>query len=266
MIMSDCFENITSDQTVYYKHARGMRYVFGREFHQFHEILLFKSGEGYFVCDQKSFRLKHGDLVIIPKNTFHTFNLSCDDSEYERYVFDFYDTEELSYLISKNMTCTAIIESLPDFFIYELERLDDSKYSESERLVLVHSILKCILVEIGHLLPNSDTATVSTGKITAACIKYINDNIRESLTVDKISCALNYSRSRIAHEFKKDLNMSVYKYVIEKKLIGAHIDIMSGTPAVKACEGYGFSDYSCFYRHYKKRFGASPTSNTAKWR
>lgn len=263
--MSVCFENIISDQTVKYKHARGMRDVFGREFHQFHEIFLLKTGDADFMTDRESYRIKPGNLVIIPKNTFHTFNVRCDESDYQRCVFNFYETDELSPIIMQNMTSAQVIDSLPDFFIHEIERLDDSKYSESERLILAHSILRCVLVEIGHLLPSSDKTVGSAGKITSACIKYINDNIRESLTVDKISCAINYSRSRIAHEFKKDLNMSVYKYVIEKKLIGAHIDIMSGIPAVKACECYGFSDYSCFYRHYKKRFGASPSAKVSKW-
>ena len=61
------------------------------------------------------------------------------------------------------------------------------------------------------------------------------------------------------HAFKTELNIiPAYKYIIEKKLIYAHKDIIASILPTEVSSKYGFSDYSCFYRHYKNHFGISP--------
>ena len=61
------------------------------------------------------------------------------------------------------------------------------------------------------------------------------------------------------------MKISIYRYIILKKLAFAQIDIKKGVPVTEVCYKYGFSDYSCFYRHYKKVFGVCPSDQTAKW-
>ena len=67
------------------------------------------------------------------------------------------------------------------------------------------------------------------------------------------------------HAFKTDLGIPLYRFIIEKKLFYAHKDMKSGISATEAAQKYGFSDYSCFYRHYKKLFGTAPSEKSSKW-
>ena len=262
--MKNTFTHIIQTPNIKYKHAKGMRDVFGKEFHQFHEIFLFIDGDASFTTEQKTVTLKPYTLITIPENTFHSFHVNGDEANYERYVFNFYSTKEIEQLIAKNMTRVSIIESLPDIIIKDLFMLDDNKYSDYEKKLLTPAKLLSVLVELGHLIPSEENIS-SFNEITAKCLNYINQNLYSPLTVADLSKKLNYSRSSIALAFKTDLDISPYKYIIEKKLIYAHQDISSGLSPTEASQKYGFLDYSCFYRHYKKIFGFSPSEKSIKW-
>ena len=263
--MKNTFEHIIQTPDIKYKHAKGMRDIFGKEFHQFHEIFLFISGNAFFTTEQKTVKLKPYTLIIIPQNTFHSFHVHGDEADYERYVFNFYNTREIDQIIFKNMTCVNVIESLPDSIINDFTSLDDNKYSFSEKKLLAPAKLLSVLVELGHLNPSEEYISSKFSKITQKCLNYINQNLCSPLTVADVSNNLNYSRSSIMHAFKTDLHIPLYKYIIEKKLIYAHKDIMSDISPTEVCSKYGFSDYSCFYRHYKKHFGSSPSVKSSKW-
>ncbi len=263
--MKNTFEHIVQTPDIKYKHAKGMRDIFGKEFHQFHEIFLFIGGEAFFTTEQKTVKLKPYTLIVIPENTFHSFHVNGDESDYERYVFNFYNIGEIDQIISKNMTCVNVIESLPDSVINDFTSLDDNKYSFSEKKLLAPAKLLSVLVELGHLNPSEEDISSKFSKITQKCLNYINRNLCSPLTVADVSSNLNYSRSSVMHAFKADLHIPLYKYIIEKKLIYAHKDIISGLSPIEVCSKYGFSDYPCFYRHYKKHFGISPSVKSSKW-
>lgn len=265
LYMRNTFEHIVQTPDIKYKHAKGMRDIFGKEFHQFHEIFLFIGGEAFFTTEQKTVKLKPYTLIVIPENTFHSFHVTGDEADYERYVFNFYNIGELDQIIFKNMTCVNVIESLPDSIINDFTSLDDNKYSFSEKKLLAPAKLLSVLVELGHLNPSEEYISSEFSKITQKCLNYINQNLCSPLTVADVSSNLNYSRSSIMHAFKTDLRIPLYKYIIEKKLIYAHKDIISGLSPIEVCSKYVFSDYSCFYRHYKKHFGCSPSEKTSKW-
>ena len=70
---------------------------------------------------------------------------------------------------------------------------------------------------------------------------------------------MNVSPSTLTHSFKKDMNISVYRYILKKRLVLAQQKILSGEPAQKAALDCGFNDYSGFYKQYKKTFGIAPS-------
>ena len=257
--MKNTFAHIIQTPTVKYKHAKGMRDVFGKEFHQFHEIFLFISGNASFTTEEQTVKLKPYTIIVIPENTFHSFHVIGDEADYERYVFNFNHSKEIDQL-ARTMQSIIIIESPPDNIISDFLTPDNTKYSDTEKRILISSKLLSILIELGHLIPKKEKTSTNLNDITVQCLNYINSNIYSPLTVAHISKNLNYSRSCISHTFKKDLNVPLYKYITEKKLIFAHKDIKSGIPATTVSKKYAFADYSCFFRHYKKYFGFPPSS------
>lgn len=263
--MKNIFEHVIQNPEIKYKHAKGMRDVYGREFHQFHELLLFISGNAYFTTEQKTVKLKPYTLVVIPENTFHTFHINGEEEDYERYVFNFHSASELAPLILQNMKRVAIVESLPKSLIEDFCSLDDNKFSELEKEILIKAKLISILVELGHITLSEEDMNSTFSKITTKCLDYINQNLTSPLSVTDIAKKLNYSRSSITHSFKVDLDIPIYKYIVQKKLILAHKDIKRGVSATEVSLKYAFSDYSCFFRHYKKYFGFAPSQKSKPW-
>lgn len=74
-----------------------------------------------------------------------------------------------------------------------------------------------------------------------------------------LSEKMHVSPSYLSHVFEKDLQISLHKYVLEKRLILANKKIKQSVNPTIAASECGFGDYSGFYRQYKKMFGVSPT-------
>jgi AraC-like DNA-binding protein len=52
--------------------------------------------------------------------------------------------------------------------------------------------------------------------------------------------------------------VSLYKYVIQRRLISACELLQQGGSVLSACVDSGFEDYTCFLKAFKKTFGLTP--------
>ena len=95
-------------------------------------------------------------------------------------------------------------------------------------------------------------------------VDYINEHILDDISLSDISETMNLSVSQINRVFNKKIGMSVYNYIVSKRLVYAKGLISRGESAVSACASCGFKDYSSFFRLYKKQFGVSPSGGQKK--
>ena len=70
---------------------------------------------------------------------------------------------------------------------------------------------------------------------------------------------MHMSESAFAHLFKKELGMPPHKYIEEKRLYYAKHLISKGEKPSKIYSECGWSDYSSFYKAFRKMFGISPS-------
>ena len=68
----------------------------------------------------------------------------------------------------------------------------------------------------------------------------------------------------LMHTFKKNMNISIHKYIIKKWLILAHAKISNGEQSVIVANECGFNDYSGFYKQYVKMFDTTPSRHIWK--
>ena len=123
---------------------------------------------------------------------------------------------------------------------------------------LLKSVLVLLLSEITeksntHISENSQNTFVTNA------VQYINSNIQRKITIDEIARECMISPSALSHIFKKEMNISLHKFIVKKRLVNAYHKIMSGEAATVAAIECGFNDYSGFYKQYKKMFGTSPS-------
>ena len=91
-------------------------------------------------------------------------------------------------------------------------------------------------------------------------IKYINKHLFEEITVTSIAEYFNISASQLTRNFKNNIGSTPWEYILRKRLTAAKEMIRLGSSAQEACYECGFSDYSSFYRAYKKYFDESPSN------
>ena len=99
----------------------------------------------------------------------------------------------------------------------------------------------------------------TTDTLISSILHYINENISQDLSLDKISSVFFISKYTISHKFKDFMKISYYQYVIQKRLSIGKQYLLEGMPANTVYKMCGFSDYACFYRAFKKEYGFPPS-------
>lgn len=116
------------------------------------------------------------------------------------------------------------------------------------------------VVELLTLLPVPSTPQEGTqGRITAAVLAYIEENISRAISLDDIAAALFISKYHMSHVFKAENGISVGEAVLRCKVAHAEGLLASGVPAHRVCEMVGFHHYSAFFRIFKRITGHAPT-------
>ena len=89
-------------------------------------------------------------------------------------------------------------------------------------------------------------------------LHYIENHLSEEISLKTVSIHFLVSQSTISQLFQKQMGVSFYKVVTQRRLIEAKNLIANNTPLKELPELCGFSDYSTFYKSFKKAFGISP--------
>ena len=83
---------------------------------------------------------------------------------------------------------------------------------------------------------------------------YIDENYTKKISIESIAKHLYISPSTLAHKFRKELNITIYQYISKKRVLYVQKLVKKGESYSEAAIKSGFSDYSCFYRIYKKYY------------
>ena len=245
---------------IFFKYAKGKSQMTGKEFHTYYEIVFFISGNVEFIYEKGKETLYPNTAVIIPKETFHQFNILGVENDYTRCVFNFKSVSELDQLILTKLSKIMLIrnDKINELF-KSLMTIETLNISENETNILLKALFAEILVAINKESSVSQRHSKSFNAKVEAALSLINQNLNEPLTLPDIASALNISESYLSHIFKKDMHISVHKYILQKRLLAAHKKIEDSIPPVQAAYESGFNDYSGFYTQFKKTFGVSPS-------
>ena len=89
-------------------------------------------------------------------------------------------------------------------------------------------------------------------------LDYINDHCEETTSIQQIADHFHVHRSYLLHKFKKILGISVWNYVIIRRIHKFNSAINSGASLEEIAFRVGFKNYSNFFKLYKKHMGITP--------
>ena len=89
-------------------------------------------------------------------------------------------------------------------------------------------------------------------------LEYVNAHYTEQISIQDIADHFSVNRSYLLHKFKKQMNVSVWNYVINRRIFKFNSLVKENTALEEAAFSVGFSNYSNFFRLYKKNMGITP--------
>lgn len=234
-----------------------------------YEILLFKKGNvDYYINNQFS-HLRPGDLLLIPPNLIHGFCVK-DDSLYERLPVHIAADYAASLCTEQTDLIACFSDGSPRFLrltqeqILLFETYVDSAISYLEKNDFGKDLFARSAISLLLLLVNSAAESVSVTinetfpEIIQHTLAYIDEHYTEDLSVSEIAEQMNLSVSRLCHVFKDFMGISLWNYVITRRIQKAQSLLKSGVSITATCYECGFQDYSHFIRSFSKIVGTPP--------
>lgn len=246
-------------------------------YHDFHKILIHLSGNASYCIEGRTYQLMPNDIVFVNAGEVHRPILH-DSTPYERiivyiskdFLSDYQDKgNDLTLCFTQAKEHQAHIIRVPSFFnsklgaiIKELEvALDSNEYAKE----LYHEILFLeFMIQLNRTAICDEIEYISNSVYnpkTIAIIDFLNSNLTNDISIDKLAANFYVSRYHLMHSFKEDTGYTIGGYITTKRLALAQSLINEGHSINDACYESGFKNYSTFSRAYKKSFGCSPREN-----
>lgn len=273
--MKNVLENMTTPQLLkndYEYHTYEQDTPPAVEFHNhdFYEFYFFIDGTVTYCIEEKTYDLMSGDVLIIPPEKLHKPYVSTN-LKYKRSVLwlrrEYLKSMDKSileglaklrnerrFLINLRGGDKAEILSLLSNIDYEI-----NLGSSSERTAVgaYITLLLIKLIRITKIQPVSENSSVRDD-VVPSIIEYINSHLSEDLKAEKIADEFFISKYYLQHIFKKYTNVSLYDYIISKRIIYSKTLIRHGKSMTDTCFMCGFKDYSTFYKAFLKKTGINP--------
>ena len=237
--------------------------------HDGYELLCLVRGDVGYIVEGHKYKLTAGSLMLMRSSETHKLVVE-KSTEYERYVLNFSPSIITKIGLSRELLSpfkerkigeknlyisTEFRHASPDFY-FERAFLDVNDLPKEDVMLTLFSSLLC---EIRCAFVRKEEHSTNAHSTSEEIISYVNDNLKNDISIKKIANTLHISQTEVSRAFKKSLGTSIYDYVLTKRLIMFNKRIATAKSTQELARECGFRDYSSFYRLYKKRFGISPT-------
>lgn len=242
--------------------------------HSSFEIYLFLQGNVNCWVDKSLYNLRRGTLLIFNNQEIHRI-VNPSPALYERLVIHFqpkiiqsFNTEKTNllscFLDRANGENNAVLlpETKIDHFISLAKKLNDSLRDDqygSDVLTLTYLVELLVFINRLHQGTSETFEQLPLSKRLQGILKFIEDNLANDLSLDKISHHFSIDKYYLARHFKKETGCTIYNYILLKRISLAKKLLSEGNNVSETCLLSGFNDYANFIRAFKKITGCSPS-------
>lgn len=232
--------------------------------HEMPEVFCFLSGRGRYLVEGTLYALAPGDILLMRPAETHKLLIEPGDP-YRRIAVHFSPQFFERIDPDRRLLQPFYARALGQRNHYPAAQFPHlcSAFSEFspkpglERFDILARLLK-LLSDLAAVYPEISGGGEPHDGPSAQLVSYVNEHLFEELSLDALSLRFARSISQTSRLFRKATGTSLWEYVQMKRLLSARAMLQRGEPAQKSAEACGFSDYSAFFRAYKKRFGHAP--------
>lgn len=242
--------------------------------HDFHELSLLLDGGNAIYLNGVLHKLFPGDILFIPAGLSHHLSCSASSEPIRRFILRISDSYFRQLSVS-SPTCTyglemtqlnkqyhyhcdaVLFHSIQQKLESLIEEFTSDRFGRSTKLALGVNDFLLFLSRL--VFEQTQKNYMKTGdSLYNTLLKIIDENIGQNLSLDFLSSQVYVSKYHISRVFKQRLGMPIHQYIIKRRLSFCLDAFLGGEPITQSCSRYGFKDYSCFYRAFKKEYGLSP--------
>lgn len=234
--------------------------VYFNHIHRHAELLLFLGGEAAYNVDGHLYTPSPYDLLLIPADTYH-YLIPEGEVPYENYVLGFDPDLFPRDVIGRLFSPPYLLRIGDDGVLRDLfSRLDlyRDMTEDGDFARLSRAILEEIVIYLSHRKEKMESGSGRRDAIIEETVRYVEEHIEEPLDARRIAAHLHLSPSYVQNVFSTRMHIGIKAYIGQKKIYAAHRRMAAGLSPGEAAAAYGFSDYSVFYRLYRRTFGKSP--------
>ncbi len=242
--------------------------------HDYYEFYFFMEGDVEMVIGDTSHPLSYGNLLIIPPGVKHHITITDNTTPYRRFVFWISTNymndlttlyEDYGYILSCMEKDNSNVFEFDEFSfgliqsrVFEL--IEETHSDRFGKAAKVQVCVSNLMLHINRALYESKQKNNpdKDNNLYRSLVQYIENHIDEDLSLERLSKVLYVSKYYIAHIFKDEMGLSIHQFITKRRLQMCKESIVAGNSINNACYQYGFTDYSVFYRAFKKEYGISP--------
>ena len=246
-----------------FHHRTGMPLRPGNEKHSYLEIIYLISGSANFIVNGTEQKIDGGTMIIIPDGCFHQFiTENVKTTKFLVVNVRSYNDERIKLL--QGMDKVHIINDKKSPYIKtlaEIARVLTKEYDSLEVRVWLYSAVMALFSSMkrrGEIL-KSEPIKETHSNLVSDAVKHIEQNMTCNLTIENIAAELLVSPSTLSHSFKKEMGISIYKYLLQRRTMYAYELLEKGYRPTEVSDKCGFNDYSSFYRIYRHAYGIPPS-------
>lgn len=241
--------------------------------HMFYEILFCLRGDVQYLVAGKRYKIRRGDVVIIPPGANH--RPICTDmvNLYER-IAVWINPEVIKSLSPMMPGIGAVFHQCAQNGEYRIrsdERTSGRLLREAEELLqesellhpgwegMLYSGAIKLMLELARVNSRqSADSKDAQGELFDDILSYVDAEVDRPITLKDTAARFSASESTIGRIFRQNLGVSFYQYVIQQRLNMAKNHLLSGARPQEIYDKCGFADYACFYRAFCKEYSVSP--------
>jgi AraC family transcriptional regulator len=102
--------------------------------------------------------------------------------------------------------------------------------------------------------------SVSSDERTLRAVKYVNENLCEGLTLQRVASVAHLSPSRFRHLFAEQTGMGLRQYILWRRFVSVWERRMNGESLSAAAHAAGFADSAHLARTSRRMIGVPPSA------
>lgn len=245
---------------------------YARHWHGDVEIIMTLKGCVRVTVGEDPFRVKEGEVLIIPAGQSHSLTMGQDS---ERYLYQFqlspvigiHDFALLRRLLITPLYLTRELPVTGPVRALLTEVAEEAWYRDGLSDLNIYSCFLRMYALLGRAWKSGQLSGLSSPKRTANqvviddAVNYITRHYMEPVSLDFLARSASFSRCYFSRIFRRYTGMTFTQFLTRKRLsVAGQLLVYSDLPVSQVCIQSGFASLATFTRVFREQLGMSPSA------